>query len=69
MKGLESVPIALLRTITAARTVMFVGCLCNVLIYWIFLRVEYSPRRFLTYLASVVPFLQFIHARASDPIN
>ena len=51
MKGLESVPIVLLRTITAARTVMFVGCLCNVLIYWISFRVEHSTRRLLTYTA------------------
>jgi hypothetical protein len=55
MKGLESVPIVLLRTITAARTVMFVGCLCNVHIYWISLRV-----------ASKTLGTQ---ARASDPIN
>ena len=62
MKGSESVPIVLLKTITAARTVMFVGYLCSVHIYWIFLRVEYS---LLTYLTSAVPFLQFIHARGS----
>ena len=47
MKGLESVPIVLLRTITPARTVMFVGCLCNVYLYWISLRVKYSTRRLL----------------------